>query len=150
VKEEEAGLIDGVMQIVLQAAFFFARGRDEGTDLSLEQQLLTFLGAEDNDESDRVFGEFAGFQLVRRLFGALTRVRLFRFSFGHTGRDCIAVGGVCKAYSRVDPRECRDRGLVLHLRRLRGIDLYLALARWANFFRASGAGMGLRSALLSK
>ena len=105
VEEEKAGLIDGVMEIVLEAAFFFASGSDKRADFGFQQKVLALFGAQDHDQSDRVFGEFAGFQFVRRLFGAFGIVRLFRFSFGHDGGDCIAVGGVCKAYSSQRPMQ---------------------------------------------
>ena len=61
VKQEEAGLIDGVMEIVLEAAVFFARRSDERADFRFEQKVLTFFGAEYDDESDGVFGEFGCF-----------------------------------------------------------------------------------------
>lgn len=56
VKEKCAGLIGTAMQIVLQAAFFFTCGANEGSQLGLQKQLLAFLGAEHHDKSESSLG----------------------------------------------------------------------------------------------
>jgi len=65
VKEECTGLICAAVQIVLQAAFFLACGRDERAKLGFEEDVLTFLGAESDDERDRVFRKFRGRDAAR-------------------------------------------------------------------------------------
>jgi len=52
VEEEKAGLIDGVMEIVLEAAFFFASGSDKRADFGFQQKVLALFGAQDHDQSD--------------------------------------------------------------------------------------------------
>lgn len=101
VEEKEARLIQRVMKIVLEAAFFLARRSDEGADFGFQQELLTLFGAEDYDEGDRIFGKFGGFKFVDGFLAGLARGGFFRFSFGHDGGDCIAVsGGGGKEYSQ--------------------------------------------------
>jgi hypothetical protein len=54
VKEERARLVDAAMQVELQAAFFLARRGQEGAELRLEEQVLAFLGAHDDDQRYRM------------------------------------------------------------------------------------------------
>src|SRR5258706_4555608 len=58
VKEESARLVGAAVQIVLQAAFFLARGGNERAKLGFEEDVSPFLGAERDDQDDRIFREF--------------------------------------------------------------------------------------------
>lgn len=87
VKQEGAGLLDAAVQIESQAAVFLASGHEESAKFGFEEDVLAFLGVQDNDEGDGVFGEFGGGCGVR---APVTRA-LWRFAgfwFGHIGRDC--------------------------------------------------------------
>ena len=48
VKQEGAGDFEGAMQVIGEAAFFSAGGRDEGAQFGFEEELLAFFGAEDD------------------------------------------------------------------------------------------------------
>ena len=48
-KEKLPGLIGGAMQIVLQAAFFFARWADESAEFRFQQKVLAFFGTQGDD-----------------------------------------------------------------------------------------------------
>jgi hypothetical protein len=86
VEQKCAWLIGAAMQIVLQAAFFFSCGADEGSQLGLQKQVLAFLGAEHHDQGQRALGKFGDFGAARLTAGAPLE-RLLRFSFGHVGGD---------------------------------------------------------------
>jgi len=65
-KEKSAGMIGTAVQVILEAALFFACGSDEGAEFRFEEQVLAFFGAKGDDECEgtfRKFGEFgaAGF-----------------------------------------------------------------------------------------
>jgi hypothetical protein len=60
VEEESAGHLKGAVQVVGDAAFFAARGSDQGAELGFEQTFLSFFAAEDHDQGYGVFGELAG------------------------------------------------------------------------------------------
>ena len=49
VEEEGAGDVDRAVQFVGEAAFFAARGADEGAEFGFEEDLLAGLGAQDDD-----------------------------------------------------------------------------------------------------
>jgi len=57
VQKESAGRVEGAVQVVGHAAFLAAGGADECPELGFEQTFLAFLGAEDNDQTYRAFGE---------------------------------------------------------------------------------------------
>ena len=82
-----AGLVCAAMQIVLQAAFFLARGSDEGAKFGFKEQVLAFLGAENDDEGESAFGKFGDLGAAGIASGARPGGFL-RFSFGHIGGDC--------------------------------------------------------------
>jgi len=86
-EEERAGLIGAAMQIELQAAFFFARWRDERAKLGFEEDVLPFLGAESNDQGDGIFREF-GVRCAARTPAGRPLRSFARFPFGHVGGDC--------------------------------------------------------------
>ena len=85
VQQKCAWLIGAAMQIVLQAAFFFSSGADEGAQLGLQKQVLAFFGAEHHDQGQRSLGKFGDFGAARLAAGAPLE-RLLRFSFGHNRR----------------------------------------------------------------
>ena len=91
VEEEEAGVVERVMEIVLQAAFFFATGAEQGANFSFEQKMLAFFRAQDNDESDGFFRKLGDFASEWLTFYGFALGGFFRFSFGHVGGDCIAL-----------------------------------------------------------
>jgi hypothetical protein len=64
-EKESAGLVDATMKIKSQAAFFLARRRDERAKLGFEEDVLPFLGAEGDDQGNRVFREFTDGCAVR-------------------------------------------------------------------------------------
>ena len=67
VEEKRAGLIGAAVQIVLQAAFFPARGIDEGTELCFEEDVLTLLGTQQNHQGESALwesGDFDGRKLA--------------------------------------------------------------------------------------
>jgi hypothetical protein len=49
VQEKGAGDVDGAVQVVSEAAFFAAGGREEGAEFGFEEEFLAFLGPEDDD-----------------------------------------------------------------------------------------------------
>jgi hypothetical protein len=70
------------MEIVEEAAFFVARGADQGGEFGLQEEFLAGLGVHDDYEGHSIFGEFDGFEGTTRsaLDGSS---RFFRFAFGH-------------------------------------------------------------------
>jgi hypothetical protein len=48
VEQEGAGDFEGAVQVVGEAAFFSAGGRDEGAQFGFEEELLALFGAEDD------------------------------------------------------------------------------------------------------
>ena len=87
VKEESARLVGAAMQIVLQAAFFLARGGNERAKLGFEEDVSPFLGAESDDQDDRIFREFRYRGAARTPAGRPLR-SFAGFPFGHVGGDC--------------------------------------------------------------
>ena len=87
VKEESAGLVGAAVQIVLQAAFFLARGGNERAKLGFEEDVSPFLGAESDDQDDRIFREFRYRGAARTPAGRPLR-SFAGFPFGHVGGDC--------------------------------------------------------------
>ena len=61
VEKKIVGLIEGVVQVVLQTAFFFSRWANERADFRLQQKVLALFRAQQDDESDRLFGKFGIF-----------------------------------------------------------------------------------------
>jgi len=72
VKKKCAGMLDAAMQVVLDAAFFLARGRDERAEFGFEQQMLAFFGPQNHDQGDRVFGQLGGSRASRTAGGPLS------------------------------------------------------------------------------
>jgi hypothetical protein len=100
-KQKEAGLIERVVQIVLQTAFFFPRGTNQSADFCFHQQLLALFRTKQDDERDGFLGKLADldwFQLLFR-FAWLGPCRSLRFSIGHDGGDCTALFPQRKIYS---------------------------------------------------
>jgi len=88
VEEEGAGDFEGAVQVVGEAAFFAAGGGDEAAELGFEDEVLAFLGAEDDDEGYGVFGELgccAGTRLA-------SRCGFLCFALRHGGGDCTPIG----------------------------------------------------------
>ncbi len=56
VEQEGAGDFEGAVQVVGEAAFFAAGGGDEGAEFCFEDEVLAFLGAEDDDQGAMVAG----------------------------------------------------------------------------------------------
>src|SRR6267142_368775 len=73
VKEESARLVGAAVQIVLQAAFFLARRGNERAKLGFEEDVSPFLGAESDDQDDRIFREFRYCGAARTPAGRLLR-----------------------------------------------------------------------------
>ena len=106
VEKEGAGLVGAAMQIELQAAFFLARWPDERAKLGFEEDVLPFLGAESDDQGDRIFREFRYRGAARTPAGRPLR-SFAGFPFGHVGGDCTP--------NSVNGKENRDTPLV-HLK----------------------------------
>ena len=49
VQKESAGRVEGAVQVVGEAAFFSAGGRDEGAQFGFEEAFLARLGAQNDD-----------------------------------------------------------------------------------------------------
>jgi len=91
VEKESVGLIGATMKIEPQAALFLTRGRDERAEFGFEEDVLAFLGAHRDDESDCVFREFRDWSAART--PASRPPRSFAgFPFGHVGGDCTPNG----------------------------------------------------------
>ena len=60
VEQKRTGDVDGVVQVVDEAAFFAAGGPDQGAELGFEQALLTFFGSQDNHQRYGFFGKLGG------------------------------------------------------------------------------------------
>lgn len=58
-------LIGGGVKIVLETARFPAAGTDESAKFGLQEEVLTFLGAQSGDEGDGAFGKLGDFCGVR-------------------------------------------------------------------------------------
>lgn len=95
VKEEGARLFGTAMKIELQAAIFLARWCNQRPKLGFKKQVLAFLGAHDDDQSDGVLGEFDHGGAARATAG-----RAFcgtpGFPLGHDGGDCTPNAGQSK------------------------------------------------------
>jgi hypothetical protein len=88
VKQKSAGIVGAAMKVVLQTAFFLARGIHQRPQLSFEQKGLTIFGAKKDDIGQRAFREFGDFCTIR-FAGAGPRLGSpFHFSSGHNGGDC--------------------------------------------------------------
>ncbi len=61
-QQECARAISGAVQIVEQAALFPARWSDQGAQFGLEEQFLTFAGAQMDDEGYRLFRKLLVFR----------------------------------------------------------------------------------------
>lgn len=57
VQQESAGLVNRTVQIIAKAAFFFARGTSQCSELRFQKCLLAFASSQDNDERDGVLRE---------------------------------------------------------------------------------------------
>ncbi len=90
-RAKHAGLIDGVVQVVLPAAFFSATRADEGAELGFEQEMLPFFGAKDHDQRQRFLRQSCNFHAARLALAGAPLGSLLHFSFGHNGRDCISI-----------------------------------------------------------
>jgi hypothetical protein len=87
VEEKGTGLIHAAVEIETQASGFLARGCEEGAKLGLEENVLSFLGAESDDQGNCVFREFGGRGAASTPAGQPLR-SFARFPFGHVGGDC--------------------------------------------------------------
>jgi len=92
VEEKSAGLVSAAVQVVLEAAFLFARGADQGAQLGFEQRFLTIAGAKQNDERKGTFGQFGDGSAVSFGSGSPPFCGFLCFSFGHDGGDCTPTG----------------------------------------------------------
>jgi len=106
VEEKGTGLIHATVQIETQASGFLAGGHEEGAKLGFEEDMLAFLGAESDDQSDRVFREFADRCSASTPAGRPLR-SFAGFAFGHIGGDCTP--------NSFNGKEKRDSSLV-HLK----------------------------------
>lgn len=57
VQQESAGRVNGAVQIVAKAAFFFARGTRQCAEFRFQKCLLAFASTQDHDERDGVLWE---------------------------------------------------------------------------------------------
>src|SRR5258707_11237819 len=87
VKEESARLVGAAVQIVLQAAFFLARGGNERAKLGFEEDVSPFLGAQRNDKRNGTFRELGDRSAVGAPTGGPPR-GFAGFLFRHVGGDC--------------------------------------------------------------
>jgi hypothetical protein len=86
-EKERAGLVEAAVKIESQAAFFLARRCNQRAEFGFEEHVLTFLGAQRDDQSDRVLREFCG----RGAFWAASSGPpggSAGFLFRHVGGDC--------------------------------------------------------------
>jgi hypothetical protein len=91
VEEKRAWLLGGAVKIVLQTAFFLARGTDERAQFRFEQQVLALFGAEHHNQSESTLGKLGDFCALRPATGPPLD-RFLRFSFRHVGGDCTPTG----------------------------------------------------------
>jgi hypothetical protein len=87
VEEKGTGVIHATVQIETQASGFLTGGHEKGTKLGFEEDVLAFLGAESDDQSDGVFGELRCRGAARTRAGRPLR-SFAGFPFGHVGGDC--------------------------------------------------------------
>jgi hypothetical protein len=86
-EKESAGLVDATMKVKSQAPLFLARWCDERAKFGFEEDVLAFLGAEGDDQGDRIFREFRYLCAARTPAGRPLR-SFAGFPFGHVGGDC--------------------------------------------------------------
>jgi len=72
------------MKVVLQAALFLARGADQSAEFGFEKEMLTFLGAKSDDQSDSALRKLGDFHGLGFAAGAFFR-RFFGFPVRHVG-----------------------------------------------------------------
>src|SRR5258708_34559472 len=65
VEKESAGLVWASVKIEAQATQFLARRRNQRAKFGFEEHVLAFLGAQRDDQGDRVFREFRDRSAVR-------------------------------------------------------------------------------------
>jgi hypothetical protein len=87
VEKESASLVGASVKIESQTPLFLARWRDERAKFGFEEDVLAFLGAESDDQSDGVFREFGDRCAARTPAGRPLR-SFAGFVFGHVGGDC--------------------------------------------------------------
>ena len=54
-EKESAELVGATMKIETQASGFLAGGHEQGAKLGFEEDVLAFLGAESDDQGNRIF-----------------------------------------------------------------------------------------------
>jgi len=89
VEQEGAGAVGGTVEVIGEAAVFFARGADEGAEFGFEEHFLAVAGTELHDERHGVFRELRGF---RGPGFAAACWRFLCFALGHGGRDSTPRG----------------------------------------------------------
>jgi hypothetical protein len=87
VEEKGTGVIHATVQIETKASGFLTGGHEEGAKLGFEKDVLAFLGAESDDQSDGVFGELRDSGAVSAAPGG-SPGGFGGFVFRHVGGDC--------------------------------------------------------------
>src|SRR5579863_2598357 len=94
VKQVGRGPVGGTVEIVAQAAVFFACGTDEGAEFRFEKNVLPLAGAQDDQQRRGVLGQLAGFAGTVAALAARTGPP--GFLLGHDGGDCTPTEGNSK------------------------------------------------------
>ena len=92
VEQEGAGDFEGAVQVVGEAAFFAAGGGDEGAEFCFEDEVLAFLGAEDDDQGYGVFGELGAPAGGSPTSGLTCGGRFLPFALRHCGGIVLQLG----------------------------------------------------------
>jgi len=87
-QEKLAGEIRRAVHIVLQAAFFPPRRRNQRAQLRFQQRFLPLLGAHNHHQRYCMLRKFHDLRAFGPSKAAPPLCALLRFSFGHIGGDC--------------------------------------------------------------
>src|SRR6516164_2926978 len=92
VEQKSSRLVRAAVQVILETAFLFARGTNQGAKFGFEKRFLAIPGAEQDDECKRAF-----WQLRHGCAAPFRNVspplcNFLWFSFGHDGGDCTPTG----------------------------------------------------------
>jgi hypothetical protein len=92
VEEKSSGLVCAAVQVILEAAFLFARGANQSAKFGFEQRFLAIPGTQQDHEGKRAFWQLrygcaAPFRRASPPFCDFPY-----FSFGHDGGDCTPTG----------------------------------------------------------
>ena len=88
VEQKCTGQVAGPVQMVGEAAWFFARRIDKGAELSLEQSSLTFACTQEDNQSYRILGQLRAACAPCAAPAWLPARAFLSRTFGHRGGDC--------------------------------------------------------------